>query len=166
MTASANTEAPERAVFRLPWVSVLFPFLLFFCATPLATVRWWMLWLYLIPLAALVYVLITRTEVNRVRIRRVSLTGARTIAWESLDGFEFRGPRWAVAVTTDGRRFRLPMVRPRDMPLVARVSGGWINLDPPAPEADAAEADSAEVEPVEAEPTAAEPDPAETGPGS
>ena len=150
MTASPSTPAPERAVFRLPWVSVLFPFLLFFCATPLATVRWWMLWLYLIPLAALVYVLITRTEVNRVRIRTVGLTGARSIAWDSLDGFEFRGPRWAVAVTTDGRRFRLPMVRPRDMPLIAHVSGGWITLDRPSAAPDVASSSDIEGAPAPA----------------
>ncbi len=61
----------------------------------------------------------------------------RQIAWADLDGFEFQGQRWAIAVTLDGRRIRLPMVRPRDLRRLAEVSGGRLYLGADA--ADAAE---------------------------
>ncbi len=133
---------PDRAVFRLPGVSVVIPFLAFVCVTPLANAgaAFWLA-LYIIPVLALVYILITRTVADTTVIRTTGLFGARRIAWSDLDGFEFRGPRWAIAVGLDGRRVRLPMVRPRDLPRLADVSGGrlLIGTDPAAPEASAVE---------------------------
>ncbi|WP_196073103.1 PH domain-containing protein [Nakamurella alba] len=127
---------PDRAVFRLPLVSLAFPVLLFVCATPLATVRVWLLWVYLAPVLAVFYVLLTRTTVTPESITTSGLLGRRRIAWSDLDGFEFRGPRWAVAVTTAGKRIRLPMIRPRDLPVLAEVSGGRLNLAAPPADTD------------------------------
>lgn len=123
----------QRAVFRLPWVSVVFPFLLFICVTPLATFRPWLLWLYVIPVLALVYVVVTRTVADATSIATRGLAGHRRIRWDDLDGFEFQGPRWALAVTQAGGRIRLPMVRPRDLPVLAEVSGGRLTLGTPVP---------------------------------
>ena len=120
-------------MFRLPWISVIFPFLLFVCVTPLATFRPWLLWLYVIPLLALVYVLVTNTVADTTSIATRGLIGRRRVEWDDLDGFEFQGPRWALAVTQAGDRFRLPMVRPRDLPVLAQVSGGRLTLGAPAP---------------------------------
>lgn len=120
--------APTRAVFRLPVPALVFPLLLFICATPLASYRVWFLPLYLMPVGALAYVLVTRTTADRQAIVARTLLGNRASTWAELAGFEFHGPRWAIAVTGDGRRFRLPMVRPRDLPMLAAVSGGWLNL--------------------------------------
>ncbi len=123
---------PDRAVFRLPATSLLLPVLLFICATPLATFRTWLLPVYLVPVLALVYILVTRTTVTAERISTSGLLGPHRVPWDELDGFEFHGPRWAIAVTTAGKRLRLPMVRPRDLPQIAAVSGGRLNLNPPA----------------------------------
>ena len=124
----------DRAVFRLPAVSLLIPFLLFVFVTPLATAGpKWLLGLYILPVLGLTYILLTRTVADSIRISTSGLRGGSRIRWEELDGFEFRGPRWATAVATDGRRLRLPMIRPRDLPRLASVSGGRLLLGPDAP---------------------------------
>ncbi|MET3803821.1 hypothetical protein ABIB25_000807 [Nakamurella sp. UYEF19] len=126
----------DRAVFRLPGFSFLIPFLLFIAVTPLANAGSDLfLAFYLLPLGGLVYILTTRTVADTTRITTTGLFGIRRINWSDLDGFEFRGPRWATAVALDGRRMRLPMVRPRDMPRLARVSGGRLLLGKDAPPA-------------------------------
>ena len=55
------------------------------------------------------------------------------------------------------------MVRPRDMQLIAQVSGGWINLTPPPAEPDAVTPES---DGGAAAAATVEPDPAEAEPGS
>lgn len=135
---------PDRAVFRLPVISVLIPFLAFVCITPLANAGPpAFLAFYLFPLGALVYILITRTVVDPTGIRATGPRGVRRIVWSDLDGLEFDGPRWATAVGLDGRRIRLPMVRPRDMYRLATVSGGrlLIGKDAPVPEQHGSELD-------------------------
>ncbi len=134
----------DRAVFRLPGVSLLLPFLLFVAVTPLATAgaRYWLV-LYLLPVLGLAYILATRTTADPTAISTFGLFGRRRVAWQELDGFEFRGPRWAVAVALDGGRMRLPMVRPRDMPRLALVSGGRLLLGPDAQAAQAVLAERA-----------------------
>jgi hypothetical protein len=122
----------DRAVFRLPVVALLIPVVLAVFATPLATVGGGWIWLYLLPVLALIYVLITRTVADPTGVRTSGITGLHRLAWAEMDGLEFSGSRWAVAVAHDGRRLRLPMVRPRDLPRLAAVSGGSLWLDPPA----------------------------------
>ncbi len=112
----------------MPVVALLFPALLLFCAIPLASYRAYFAPVYLIPAAALAYVLVTSTTVTATTVTARTLLARHRLSWSDLAGFEFRGPRWALAVTTSGRRFRLPMVRPRDLPLLAAVSGGRLNL--------------------------------------
>jgi hypothetical protein len=122
----------DRAVFRLPVVALLIPVVLAVFATPLATVGGGWIWLYLLPVLALIYVLITRTVADPTGVQTSGITGLHRLAWAEMDGLEFSGSRWAVAVAHDGRRLRLPMVRPRDLPRLAAVSGGSLWLDPPA----------------------------------
>ena len=126
---------PDQAVFRLPASALFIPILLFFVATPVATgAPPWTLLVYLLPLYALGYVYWTKTVADDTSIRANMPLGRRRILWADLDGFEFQGPRWAVAVTMDGRRTRLPMVRPRDLRRLAAVSGGRLYLGEDAAE--------------------------------
>ena len=126
---------PDRAVFRLPAVALFLPILLLFCITPLATAGpWWGL-LFAVPAGALVWVLITRTTATANGVTAHGLLGSTSMAWSEMDGLEFRDSRWAIAVGTDGRRLRLPMVRPRDLPALTAVSGGSLLLDAADPRA-------------------------------
>ena len=119
-----------RATFRLPLISLFFPLLILFCTVPLASYRVWFAPFYLIPVAALAYVLMTSTVVTSNGLTARTPLRRRRVSWSDLSGFEFHGPRWAVAVTSTGQRFRLPMIRPRDLPTLAAVSGGRLNLTP------------------------------------
>lgn len=140
--------APDRTVFRLPWSALAIPALVFLITTPLATALPILNLLFLLPIVALIYVLWTRTVVDAHHLTVFSLRGRRRLPWAELDGLEFRGPRWATAITMSGKRFRLPMIRPRDLPRLASVSGGRLLLgaDSPAmrpvnPDGDATEID-------------------------
>lgn len=125
---------PEQAVFRLPGSALFIPIGLFIVATPLAAASVWTLPLYLLPVYGLFYVLITRTVADDRTIAAHIPLRTRRIAWADLDGFEFQGPRWAIAVTHEGKRIRLPMVRPRDLRRLAQVSGGRLYLGEDAAE--------------------------------
>src|SRR4051794_2470573 len=124
----------DRIVFRLPAVALVMPVLLFLYITPVADGGPdWLLALYLLPVIGLAYVLVTRTVADGEIIRTIGLLGSHRIAWSDLDGFEFRKGRRAVAVGLDGQRIPLPVVRPRDLPALAQVSGGRLLLGSDAP---------------------------------
>lgn len=132
---------PPRAVFRMPLIAVvLLPVLAAFCLGPIATVNVWWSLLLLVPVLIGVAVLLTRTVVDGQAISVHGLRPTRRLRWEELDRLEFSGPRWAVAVGTDERRIRLPMVRPRDLPVLAAVSGGYLTFTPPPDPGSAEEA--------------------------
>lgn len=122
--------ASNRTIFRLPWVAIAVPVLLFFCITPLATAGGWWGAAFAVPVIAFLVVLLAGTTVDPVRFTTRWLTGRRSVSWAEVDGLEFHGSRWAVAVAHDGRRLRLPMVRPRDLPRLVAASGGQLRLDP------------------------------------
>ncbi len=124
---------PDRVVFRLPPVSLFIPLLVLVLVTPLATAgSSWFRALFLLPAIALAYILLTATIADGRQIRTTGLRGGRKFTWAELNGFEFHGQRWATAVGLDGSRVRLPMVRPRDLPRLAAVSGGRLTLGPDA----------------------------------
>lgn len=134
----SDEQVPRRAVFRMPLIAViLLPVLAAFCLGPIATAGAWFALFFLVPVLIGVAVLLTRTVVDDRAITVHGLRPARRLPWDELDRLEFSGPRWAVAVGHDGRRIRLPMVRPRDLPVVAAVSGGSLTFTaPPAPDTD------------------------------
>jgi hypothetical protein len=127
----------NRVTFRLPAAALFVPVLLLFLIIPLANGATWAAVFYAVPLGALAWVLITRTTASAAGVTAHGLLGRRRMAWSEMDGLEFRGSRWAIAVGTGGRRLRLPMVRPRDLPALAAVSGGSLNLEPRQPGAGA-----------------------------
>jgi len=133
MSSPDRPATPARAVFRQPWSALAIPLLVFMITTPLATALPILNLLFLLPLVALIYVLWVRTVVDAQHLTVYSLRGRRQLPWAELDGLEFRGPRWATAVTLSGDRFRLPMIRPRDLPRLASVSGGRLLLGDDSP---------------------------------
>ncbi len=186
----APTRPPQRATFRLPVPALLFPVLLMFCITPLATSGGAWAVMFVVPLLALVWVVVTRTRATPVTVTAYGLLGAKSMKWTELAGLEFNDARWAIAVALDGRRVRLPMVRPRDLPRLVAVSGGSLRLgfdvapdgsiaqdDGPAPDggsteasADSADADvpgaGADVDTAMAEPATADAADADPDPGT
>ncbi len=128
----------EHATFRLPASALFIPVLVLLITAPLASASVWTVGLFLLPVYALFYVFWTRTVADAHSITAYLPLRRRRIQWADLDGFEFHGARWAIAVTLDGARFRLPMVRPRDLARLAAVSGGRLALGEGAAAAEAA----------------------------
>src|SRR5664279_1704677 len=149
---------PDRATFRLPAAALFFPVLLLLCVIPLATVggAWGVM--FVVPVLALSWVIVTRTTASPSTVTAHGLLGAHRMAWTEMDGLELKDSRWAVAVASDGRRLRLPMVRPRDLPRLAAVSGGSLRLDAEAPSGPGGdETAAAQVRPAVAEPPSDDP---------
>lgn len=105
---------------------------LLFCVVPLAGVGGWWTLIYLVPVAALAWTLLTRTVVDPRGITVHSWHGAQKLAWHEIVNLELTEARWTVALDVRGRRTRLPMVLPRDLPALAEASGGAIRFEMPS----------------------------------
>lgn len=103
------------------------------CVVPLATVSTWTLVLLLVPLAVALWVLRVGVDIGDDGLTVRSLAGQRSVAWSELAGIRVgqAGDLWLV--TTGGTEVRLPVMRPRDLPRLAALSGG--RIDVPAPPA-------------------------------
>jgi hypothetical protein len=103
------------------------------CVVPLATASTWTLVLLLVPLAVALWVLRVGVDVRDDGLTVRSLAGQRSVVWSELAGIRVgqAGDLWLV--TTGGTEVRLPVMRPRDLPRLAALSGG--RIDVPAPPA-------------------------------
>jgi hypothetical protein len=147
------------------------------CVTPVAWTSPPLLALYVIPLALVVWVLRTRTVVDRERITAHTLFRTRRIAWEDVRSFRLDQHRWVRVIlrtTQAGEQDKglvLPTVRVRDLSRLAELSGGRLpdisaepteaqpaTEEPDATEADTAEADTADTATVSADGSYATPD--------
>jgi hypothetical protein len=101
------------------------------CAVPLATVSAWTLVVFLVPLAVALWVLRSGVDIGDEGLTVHSLVGSRTVRWPELAGIRAadRGALWLV--TTGGTEVRMPVIRARDLPRLAELSGGRIEV--PAP---------------------------------
>jgi lysylphosphatidylglycerol synthetase-like protein (DUF2156 family) len=107
--------------------------LLAVCAVPLATVSAWTLLLLLVPVVVTAWVLRVGVDVGDDGLTVRSMVGRRRVSWDELAGIRVapRGELWLV--TTGGTEVRLPVMRARDLPRLAALSGGRISVpQPPA----------------------------------
>ena len=110
--------------------TVLLPIVvLAICVLPLATATPWLLVLLVVPAALAAWVFRVGVDVGEDGITVRSLVGLRSVPWSELAGVRVaeRGDLWLV--TTAGTQVRLPVLRARDLPRLAALSGGRI----PAP---------------------------------
>jgi hypothetical protein len=101
------------------------------CTVPLAAVTTWTLILLLIPLTVAVWVLRTGVDIGDAGITVRSLAGSRTVAWPELAGIRVAAGGRLWLVTIGGTEVRMPVMRARDLPQLAAMSGG--RIDVPAP---------------------------------
>jgi hypothetical protein len=101
------------------------------CAVPLATAGPWGPLILLVPAAVAAWVLRVGVDVDGDGLTVRSLVGRRRVPWSELAGIRVarRGELWLV--TTGGTEVRLPVMRARDLPRLAALSGGRIGI--PAP---------------------------------
>lgn len=122
----------ERIVFRVPAVGILAALLLGAGATPIAvTLRYgWLV--YFVPLALIVFVMRTRTVVDRNGMVARTVFGRTLVPWEDLRSLRVSEKSWVRAVLDNDREVTLPAVRTGSVPLLSQVSGGLVP-DPSAP---------------------------------
>ncbi len=101
------------------------------CAIPLAASGPWGPLILRVPAAVAAWVLRVGVDVGEEAITARSLIGRRQVPWSELAGIRVadRGELWLV--TTAGTEVRLPVMRARDLPRLASLSGGRIEV--PAP---------------------------------
>ena len=120
------------ARLRMNRVALLPVVLLVVCVLPLAFAAWWTPVVLLVPVLAAAYVLRTGVDVGDGGVTVRSLAGSRAVPWDDVAGIRVgeRGDLWLVTVR--GTELRLPVLRARDLPWLAAVSGGRIPAPGPA----------------------------------
>ena len=103
-----------------------------FVTIPLVFTSPWLALLWLVPAVGLATVLRSGVDADRSGLTVRTLRGTRPLGWGGIRGLRLRGNKvWAVL--SDDSAVRLPVVRPRHLPLLAAASGGRL----PDPSADA-----------------------------
>jgi hypothetical protein len=117
------------ARLRMGRVALLPVVFLVVCVLPLAVAASWTLVFLLVPVLAAAYVLRVGVDVGDGGVTVRSVAGSRSVPWDDVAGIRVgeRGDLWLV--TARGTELRLPVLRARDLPRLAAVSGGRI----PAP---------------------------------
>ncbi len=119
----------SRAVFRLSRVAYLVVLFLVFGVTAVVQYPIFAV-LYVIPLAAIVFIARTATIVDASGITVRALAGQVRLPWAEVRGLSVTGRN--VYAVTDHGSVRLPCVRLADLAAVSRASEGRL---PPLPEA-------------------------------
>jgi hypothetical protein len=98
---------------------------------PLASSAVWTPVLLLIPVVLAAWVMRTGVDVDDEGLTAQTLAGHRRVPWTGMAGIRVadRGALWLV--TTTGTEVRLPVLRARDLPRLAALSGGRIDVPGP-----------------------------------
>ena len=120
------------ARLRMSRVALLPVVFLVVCVLPLALAASWTLVFLLVPALAAAYVLRVGVDVGDGGVTVRSVAGSRSVPWDDVAGIRVgeRGDLWLV--TARGTELRLPVLRARDLPRLAAVSGGRIPAPGPA----------------------------------
>ncbi|WP_422770970.1 PH domain-containing protein [Plantactinospora sp. WMMC1484] len=102
------------------WVAAVLAFL---AALPLATSRWFLLPLLLVPVAVGVWAWRAGTDADPAGVRIRALLGQRRIAWSEIVELASDPRGQAVVRLRDGRTTALPAVRATDLPDLVAASG-------------------------------------------
>ena len=112
------------ATFRRPLTALIGVFGLTVCVTPVAFGAPGLQVLYLVPLGVALWLVRTRTVVDRDTMVAHRVVGSRRITWSELHGLRIDDRSRVWAVLHGGEEVGLPAVRARDLPLLAALSGG------------------------------------------
>jgi hypothetical protein len=101
------------------------------CTVPLAFAAPWTPVLLLIPLLVALWVLRVGVDIAADGLTLRALVGQRRVPWPEVAGIRVapRGDLWLV--TTGGTEVRMPVMRARDLPRLAALSGGRIDVPTP-----------------------------------
>jgi PH (Pleckstrin Homology) domain-containing protein len=133
------TDSPT-VTFRLPLTALIGVFGLIVCMTPVAFGAPGLQVLYVVPLTLAIWLVRTRTVVSAESIVAYRVWGSRRIAWSALAGLRMDDRSRVWAVLRSGNEVALPVVRTRDLPVLAGMSAGRL----PDPLAEAGERPASE----------------------
>lgn len=121
-----RSPGPDRAVFKVSPLVVLVALTLAVCATPVAFGAPWLWLVYLVPAGIIGWTLRTRTvaDADGLYVRR--LVGSRTVGWGAVTALRLDDRSCVHAVLDEGGELALPAVHVRDLPVLARASGGRV----------------------------------------
>ena len=126
-----ETSPPEPVLqVRVPRTALLAVFVLAICVLPLATSAPWLAVLWLVPVAAAAWVLRAGVDVDPGGLTVRALLGSRRLPWTDVAGLRVSHRGRLAAVLRQGGAVRLPVLRPRHLPLVAAASGGRLPAPP------------------------------------
>jgi hypothetical protein len=112
--------------------TALFPVgLLALCTIPLAFAASWTPVLLVVPLVVALWVLRVGVDVGDDGLTVRSLAGQRQVPWREIAGIRVARGGGLWLVTTRGTELHLPVMRARDLPRLAAVSGGRIEVPQP-----------------------------------
>jgi hypothetical protein len=92
-------------------------------AVPVATSRWYLAPLLLVPLAVGVWGWRAGTDANANGVRARALFGSRFLPWSRIDSLVVGDRNRVYARTTADSEVRLPAVSPADLPKLVAASG-------------------------------------------
>ncbi|GAA5182184.1 hypothetical protein GCM10023322_18630 [Rugosimonospora acidiphila] len=103
-----------------------------FGAVPVATVRWYLSPILLIPLAIIIWGWRAGTDANPEGLSIRALFGARRLPWTQITGF-VPADRRVIAMLDGGGSVSLPAVTPSDLPRLVAASGQKLGTSQPEP---------------------------------
>lgn len=106
-----------------------------FGAVPVATVRWYLSPILLVPLAVMIWGWRAGTDANRDGLSIRAMFGATRVPWERISGF-VPVERRVVAMLDGGDSVTLPAVSPADLPRLVAASGQELGTAGAAAEAE------------------------------
>jgi hypothetical protein len=92
-------------------------------AVPLASTRWYLAWILLVPAAVGVYAWRAGTDANRSAVVVRALFGSRRIEWSRITGLVPDQRGRISAILDNGASVRLPAVTRADVPRLVAASG-------------------------------------------
>jgi hypothetical protein len=106
--------------------------LLALCTVPLAFAAPWTPVLLLIPLAVTLWVLRVGVDIADDGLTVRSLAGQQRVPWSEIAGIRIAPRGDLFVVTTRATELHLPVMRARDLPRLAVLSGGRIDVPQPS----------------------------------
>ena len=117
--------APRRTVLKHPALAYLIVAFTALCCTAVAHSKLLAL-VYLVPVAAAVYVARTATVVDERGVHARAVLGSRTVGWHELAGLRLDRSGAVYAVDTSGGQLRLPCVRSTRLDALVTAGDGRI----------------------------------------
>lgn len=125
----------EKVRYRHNVTTVVVGVVMFCGGVALATSRWYLAPVLLVPIAMIVWGLRGGTDVDAKGVKVRALVGSKRLAWPQIDGFTRHGDK-VLATLSNGRSVTLPAVGPGDLPALMRAGGHPVDAVEPDDDTD------------------------------